>query len=384
MISFSQSPRKDLMVSGIYLIRIDKYMYVGSSINVRDRIRKHRAKLAKGKHDNRYMQNRYIKHGVKSSSYCLLEKCKPEVRLIREKYWIDTLSPDLNSKQDPMTQYNSRTQSKVVYCYDLKGKYIGFYPSTKEAERQLNIASASISAAARGSRNYKSAGNYLWSYDQKDMTGYQNFSSASKIKQITMFNKLGEKLIRFNSIADAARYLQEPNDKFDSLCATISSAGKNQKYSVKNKYLFSHDDVDTVISLANKNAAVIQILADGREVFWNSASEAAKTLNIVLLTIHTVLRGERKTYKESQWITARTKQGELLGTPTAVIANEDNQQPSLSSNTLEGSTTNTRLQTDNAEESNGNTSALQSKPIQPPGLIHFPDGTVSGGYRWLD
>lgn len=47
------------------------------------------------------------------------------------------------------------------------------------------------------------------------------------------------------------------------------------------------------------------------------------------------------------------KQGELLETPEV-----DNQQPSLNSNVLEGSETNARVQTDRAEDSNSNTSAL--------------------------
>jgi hypothetical protein len=52
------------------------------------------------------------------------------------------------------------------------------------------------------------------------------------------------------------------------------------------------------------------------------------------------------------------KQGELLEHPTSL---EDNQQPSLTSNSFEGSTTNSRIQTDNAEDSNGNTSTLPFK-----------------------
>jgi hypothetical protein len=52
------------------------------------------------------------------------------------------------------------------------------------------------------------------------------------------------------------------------------------------------------------------------------------------------------------------KQGELLENPTLERQKEDNQQPSLSSNTLEGSTTNSRIQTDNAEDGNADTSAL--------------------------
>ena len=52
------------------------------------------------------------------------------------------------------------------------------------------------------------------------------------------------------------------------------------------------------------------------------------------------------------------KQGELLENLEV-----DNQQPSLSSNTFEGSTTNTRVQTDSAEDGNSDTSALPNRNI---------------------
>lgn len=48
------------------------------------------------------------------------------------------------------------------------------------------------------------------------------------------------------------------------------------------------------------------------------------------------------------------KQGELLENHST----NDNQQPSINSNVFEGSTTNSRIRTDNAEDSNANTSAL--------------------------
>ena len=50
------------------------------------------------------------------------------------------------------------------------------------------------------------------------------------------------------------------------------------------------------------------------------------------------------------------KQGELLETPE-----EDNQQPSIYRNIIEGSETNNRVLTDNAEDSNVDTSALPDK-----------------------
>lgn len=79
-------------------------------------------------------------------------------------------------------------------------------------------------------------------------------------------------------------------------------------------------------------------------------------------------------------IPAQLKQGELLETPE-----EDNQQPSENSNILEGSTTNSQIQTDNAEDSNANTSALHKGiiEIKSRGLTIYPDGTVSGGLKPL-
>ena len=52
---------------------------------------------------------------------------------------------------------------------------------------------------------------------------------------------------------------------------------------------------------------------------------------------------------------APVKQGELLEN---LVVKQDNQQPSLGSNTLEGSTTNSRVLPNNVENSNANTSAL--------------------------
>ena len=59
-------------------------------------------------------------------------------------------------------------------------------------------------------------------------------------------------------------------------------------------------------------------------------------------------------YFQYKTINVHDKQEELLENQEI-----DNQQPSLDSNIFEGSTTNSQVQTDNAEDSNANTSILQ-------------------------
>jgi hypothetical protein len=111
--------------------------------------------------------------------------------------------------------------------------------------------------------------------------------------------------------------------------------------------------------MKNFNSPISKELAiPGVYLIWNSTAEAARILNISHMGIQRVIKGDRKSYKESIWSDARLKLGELLENPT--IKYGDNQQPSLSSNTFEGSTTNSRVLTDNTVDSNANTSAQPS------------------------
>jgi hypothetical protein len=117
----------------------------------------------------------------------------------------------------------------------------------------------------------------------------------------------------------------------------------------------------------NKNAVnEIYIVAESRERF----------LSLVTPYIIPSLQYKLIPYADR----VHVKQGELLEHP-----NKDNQQPSLGSNTFEGSTTNNRVLTDNAEDSNVDTSTLQQTiNIKSRGLTIYPGGIVSGGLRSVD
>lgn len=85
-----------------------------------------------------------------------------------------------------------------------------------------------------------------------------------------------------------------------------------------------------------------------------------ENLQILTRSEHRSLHNTLEAQKISKYkaIIGVLKQGELLETLEV-----DNQQPSLNSNIQEGSTTNSRIQTGNAEDSNANTSALLSQII---------------------
>ena len=100
------------------------------------------------------------------------------------------------------------------------------------------------------------------------------------------------------------------------------------------------------------------VLKDGLQVHhvdMDHTNNDINNLTILSKKQHTAVHNQIRILSEelASKIIGVLKQGELLETPEV-----DNQQPSLSSNVLEGSETNVRVQTDHAEDSNSDTSAL--------------------------
>lgn len=87
-----------MKISGIYLIfnRINKKCYVGSSIDIASRFRKHRNLLKHGKHDNQHLQNAWNKYSEASFKFSLLERTTEDKLLVREQFWMDKLQDKYN------------------------------------------------------------------------------------------------------------------------------------------------------------------------------------------------------------------------------------------------------------------------------------------------
>lgn len=96
------------------------------------------------------------------------------------------------------------------------------------------------------------------------------------------------------------------------------------------------------------NQYILKEIYDVHHIDENKSNNELNNLKILTRSEHTSLHN----------ISGVLKQGELLETPK-----EDNQQPSLDGNIFEGSTTNSRIQTNNVEDSNADTSALHSRMV---------------------
>lgn len=79
-----------MRICGIYKIvnTVNNKVYVGSSIDIFNRLRQHRYKLKAGIHDNPYLQSSYNFHGKDNFTYKLVEECDFDDLTNKENHYI--------------------------------------------------------------------------------------------------------------------------------------------------------------------------------------------------------------------------------------------------------------------------------------------------------
>ncbi len=88
------APETGKKTSGVYVIRnnITKECYVGSSKGVEHRMGNHKYGYTNAPLLNKAIQD----YGSENFSFELLEECKEKDLKVREKYWMEILSPSYN------------------------------------------------------------------------------------------------------------------------------------------------------------------------------------------------------------------------------------------------------------------------------------------------
>ncbi len=229
---------------GIYKIICKTHTYIGSSINIYYRLKRHISDLRRKKHANRYMQNTYNKYNELDFLFEIVELCNKEILIDRESYYIKLYNSDLNLDLNPTKRvfkeeslirisetlkegYKSgriiNPSSKIVYRYNVSGEYIDSFPSGVEAAKYLNIASKTVSGAASGRKN--SAGGYLWSYT-KENTIIRVMAQQKRVRSI---NTKGDVVNTWISIKDLAKSLNRSQSAI-SIRIKTGNYNKDLKY----------------------------------------------------------------------------------------------------------------------------------------------------------
>ena len=123
--------QSDTLVSGIYCIEnlSNSKKYIGQSVNISDRWKKHISELNKGSHHNDYLQKAWNKYGKNEFKFYVLEYCPTDKLDEKEIYYIDyydTLDRDkgYNLKSGGQDHNTYSAESKHRMSESLKKSYL--------------------------------------------------------------------------------------------------------------------------------------------------------------------------------------------------------------------------------------------------------------------
>jgi hypothetical protein len=86
------------MALGVYQIKnlINNKCYIGSSIEIENRWRRHKKDLRKNKHHSIILQRAWNKYGESNFEFSIIEECLIEVLIIQEQYYLELYEPVYN------------------------------------------------------------------------------------------------------------------------------------------------------------------------------------------------------------------------------------------------------------------------------------------------
>lgn len=285
-------------VAGVYCISFGEHSYIGSSRNVQQRISQHRKKLRAGKHQGKF-QAYYILFGEEKMRINLLEKCDISSLKSREKYWIETLEPDINSDAIHDTSIQkimlNGNGSKKVYQYSMEGDFLKEYPSVMEASRYLNVDNRGIGLCADAHyKQYKSAYGYRWSYIKvKKLPEYVNNSNKAVNRAVVVFDIITGEEKQFESIADAVRLYNPTAENFNSDCAKLSHCANNSGYYLY-RYIAKNSLQDAYV-ITNRDSLIYNTAINK---FYKDAKEASSDTGLSVYAVKKYCKEE----SNNEWL----------------------------------------------------------------------------------
>lgn len=245
---------------GIYKITVEHKSYIGSSIDIKTRIKQHHSDLKCNRHCNPLLQrayNRYQKFAFEVLE--TLETYDDCTLRTLEKSYIDKLKPECNI-QDPVTHFGQ----KKVYQFDLSGALVAEYDNITQAAITLGLSSSNIFHAAQVNEvNTRTAGGFYWQYE-KD---FKERTPDKRHTPIYVYTLAGFYLKSYNSVKECILDLF-PTWSYTDVTSRINRVCKGKAASFQG-YRFSYEKknyLDNSLLLSIKSWYPILMVTPSKEV----------------------------------------------------------------------------------------------------------------------
>lgn len=315
--------------SGIYHITVERHNYIGSSVDLRSRLRNHIWAMTSEKHRNIIVQNCYNKYGLDKFYFEILEYCEKDIRIEREKYYINLFNPDLNVT-DPVSLKRDKTFSQHVsiskkayykthittsripiYQYTIAGDYIAEFSSATEVAKLFSIEVSAVCAAVNG--RSKTCKGFQWRKEKfekieslvKEKIKVEKpklLPKPGNRKQIFRYSYDGTYIDSFNSASEADRTL--------GIKGCSAAARGNGPYRSVGGFLWSYEKVEKLSPYENhskdakKVAIILTEINTRKEYQFDSIATAVRTLfpnatnfECLCANISACARGKSKTVR---------------------------------------------------------------------------------------
>lgn len=264
--------------------------YVGSSVDIYNRIHEHYHNLKNNKSHNAHFQSSWNKYGEDAFIYSVLEYCNPEIRFSREQYYIDSLKPEYNLTLNVVANFGHKVSNetknkisntlktkyksgeietykqqhiwKTTYVYDVVTKtLVGEFPYHKAALNFLNDKNGSYSEHKLYKKRYcVSETKFIYLNDLVNHINKNVLTATSTFGKYIIAESPEGNLWYFRTLPDCA-------NKCGTSSSTLSKhkeASKSNPYIIKKtNYKFYYSDeyypvqIDTAV-LVEKSQELLQ------------------------------------------------------------------------------------------------------------------------------
>jgi len=284
------------MESGVYIIRnlINGKVYIGSSVNLKNRQREHWSHLQKGNHHNVHLQHAWNKYGEKAFVFETVEYVEESWLLLFEQKYID--------------QYCSYDGERGYNICKVAGNTLGFHHSSETKEQISNLNKGRVmpeDAKRRISEANSGSGNYFYGKHHTDETK-RKISEANKGRKRTEEQRARLRGLQVGEKSAVAKHTWEEVREARKLYSSeeMTATQLKEKYNwpgisimLENKTWYDKEYSPPIKVVDNQPKLSIDVAKEIRQKYGNpdnrpNTAEISKIYGIQIAALNKLLRND--------------------------------------------------------------------------------------------